>query len=1129
MLETKTITSLFEGVERLKQRTNRITSQMLTSEQLKNLQDSADSLISKVSEGEEAVLKLKGLELGNSVKSRLVNMMELHAATRGGLDGMIATALTTISNKAETIDQDLKLLITSLQSTANSTSQSTNEALLTLLSQRSVYREMILLKLEHTLLDIDDQLQSIFGTSLNIKTILDVVTSQQNTSAIFDPITKKITVEILAQLDELEKTIEHPAALSVISHIRTGVSASQEGDGEESKGGMGNPIDKVMTVLNDDSTVAIGQNMVERGEQILDSIETTTKSKQFGSIVSSVRQAGINEDTLINSLQQINVDEIINNVDDLVNNEQARRNMIAGAADSALEFLLKVLPSVEIPKLSGVKDGNMYSIADLSMNGFMIKKEDIDVQIAGISTNAYANSKTPPTLTPNVSFTSKEMNPSEIPLPPSSSQESSSSFPSASAVPPAPPSIETNLKELLVIRVSNIQARLEDIKWSFEQTYFPHMKGKGTANAVVVNASLLLKFELRKKRKDPSAASITSTTSFEPVLCLNDRDCTIERMKVDIKGDSLSWLYNMLASLFKNLLKEYVTKTVVEAISDSSGYLLETLNENLAMYWPLILKMSDFSVDDLEEVDESAITDTSQIAGKDIVELVWREPVPLGMKLLMNDGSGEVKVVEFPRGGQALRVAEAAELDPNMFKGATICGVNGRKFVDPPSSFSRTGTTTASGPVDMSKIQVVIAALKEPGRPKSIEFLISDTERTRIMRVLGKLQESEKKDDNIMVRKVPKEINDVVITQEGPLGLSLGVIEEEVGLVVLGFKEGKENKEIKVGSVLVCINGTYVQGGEDFVTRATEMFKEVGGVRPIELGFMHPCAIAKRFGRQLPSSVRGAELSEDAFQMYGSPSEELVLVEARMSEEDKYTSIVISGFKDAPGALECGTVQCGDVLMSVNAVPFFISKTETEMKQRKKLWSLINQEDAYPMTFEFARPRPGVNGVDGKNFFSTQNSTRFAVEVHAKSDLGVSFRKTAFGNDEADAGAAAKSFFKNFTKGDQPGRGSPSEGFTKSEAIEFLQVSSLNGVKGPVRCAMQESVKEDERIGLGMALIKINGHAVPQSASAEDVSRALERAWRDSKEGCLDVIFKDYAHQDFVLGLKGGGEEVRSP
>jgi len=248
-------------------------------------------------------------------------MMELHAATRGGLDGMIATALTKINDTTTTIDGDLKHLITSLQSIANSKTQSTNEALLTLLSQRSAYREIVLLKLEHALLDINDHLLSIFGTSLSIQTILNVVTTQESTSAIFDPITKKITVEILAQLDELEETIEHPTALAVIGHVRSGLISSQE---EGKTGDFENPISKVMGVLNDESTVAMGQNMVEKGEQILDQIESTSKSKHFGSIVSSVRQAGITEDTLINSLQQINVDEIMSSVDDLVNDDQAR-------------------------------------------------------------------------------------------------------------------------------------------------------------------------------------------------------------------------------------------------------------------------------------------------------------------------------------------------------------------------------------------------------------------------------------------------------------------------------------------------------------------------------------------------------------------------------------------------------------------------------------------------------------------------------------------------------------------------------------------------------------------------------------------------------------------------------------
>ena len=71
-----------------------------------------------------------------------------------------------------------------------------------------------------------------------------------------------------------------------------------------------------------------------------------------------------------------------------------------------------------------------------------------------------------------------------------------------------------------------------------------------------------------------------------------------------------------------------------------------------------------------------------------------------------------------------------------------------------------------------------------------------------------------------------------------------------------------------------------------------------------------------------------------------------------------------------------------------------------------------------------------------------------------------------------------------------------------------------------------EDVKKEERIGLGMSLMKINGHAVPQSASTEDVSRALERAWGDGR-GSVNVVFKDIAQENFARGLRkteGGGE-----
>ena len=877
---------------------------MLTSDQLQIMQDTTTSLFTKITDGDEAILKLKSLELGNSVKGRLVDMMELHAASRGGLDGLIASSIAKLNDSAALADCNLKDAVTSLQKSAEQTSKSANEMLLSLLSKKSVLRDQIMLKVEESLMMINDRLQSIFGESLTMSTILSVVTSQQSTQALFEPIASKIREEILFQLTTAEKDLDDPTALFIMERVRSIVESSSTGDISS-----GNPLDSIKTMLDDESTVNLGQSMIMKGERVLDVIEDASKSKHFENIMSSVRQAGLTEDAVINSLQQIDVDDIISNVDDLVNDDAARRNMVAGATDSALEFLLKFLPSVEIPKLEGVKDGTMYSIADISLDGFKLQKEDIDVQIAGISANAYAEKKRASASSTGDSLRSSSESPSSI---------SPSSSPSGESTPQPPqspaelPDVKSN--ELLVIRVDNIQAQLEGIKWSFEQTYFPHMNGEGMADASVGNAHLLLKFELRKKKKKkadntdstilPTSTSSSSLSSsfaplssatHEPVLCLNERSCTIESMNLNLKGDSMSWLYNMLASLFKNLLKEYVVKTVMEALSNSSGYLLETLNSTLSVHWPLLLKMSKLSVDDLEEVDETAITDTTKIMGKDIVELVWREPVPLGMKLLMNDGSGEVKVVEFPRGGQAIRVAEAADFDPKMFRGATICGVNGRKFVEPPSAFSNraAGSRGSSvglndGGVNNSKIQQVLAALKEPGRPKSIEFLISESERTRIMRLLGKNDDGDggSVGNSTLTRNASKTVSEVSISRGGPIGLQFGTVEDELGLKVLGFKEGAENDQIKIGSILVSINGSYVHGSDDNAKKAMDAFKAVGDKRPITLGFVEPATITKKFSGDLPctTTLKGSSTS---MKMYGSPSEELILAEARDKETDR--------------------------------------------------------------------------------------------------------------------------------------------------------------------------------------------------------------------------------------------------
>ena len=83
--------------------------------------------------------------------------------------------------------------------------------------------------------------------------------------------------------------------------------------------------------------------------------------------------------------------------------------------------------------------------------------------------------------------------------------------------------------------------------------------------------------------------------------------------------------------------------------------------------------------DELEVLSNDCVTKFDD-PSKYEVELVWREHVPLGIQLLMNDDSGLIKVVEFPRGSQARAVALKYELDPDIFKGATLTTVNGSRY-----------------------------------------------------------------------------------------------------------------------------------------------------------------------------------------------------------------------------------------------------------------------------------------------------------------------------------------------------------------------------------------------------------------------------------------------------------------
>jgi hypothetical protein len=119
------------------------------------------------------------------------------------------------------------------------------------------------------------------------------------------------------------------------------------------------------------------------------------------------------------------------------------------------------------------------------------------------------------------------------------------------------------------------------------------MKRAGAATARMSRGSIRLVFELRKRRK----LSTSDMLQWEPILCLHDRECSIDEVDLVFEGDGgLTWVINKITSLFKTSLRDYVVRSVLDILAEKSGWLLENLNKIMRNYWEIVLKVAGLSL-----------------------------------------------------------------------------------------------------------------------------------------------------------------------------------------------------------------------------------------------------------------------------------------------------------------------------------------------------------------------------------------------------------------------------------------------------------------------------------------------------------------------------------------------------
>lgn len=720
-----------------------------------------------------------------------------------------------------------------------------------------------------------------------------------------------------------------------------------------------------------------------------------------------------------------------------------------------------------VPPFDGVRDGLVYEVSNLSMEGFKVKKENILVEVAGMrATKREAKGPVIEDVTSETGSLSESDIASRIRTESAASGDDSVMDLNTEVAP----TVKVKATELLIIDVREISAVFNDAVWRFEQTYMPYLAGSGKFDVTMSDGAIRLVFELRRRLKEGAKEQEGqfNPSDWVPVLALHDRSCSIGSVEFTMQGGSrLAWVINKAASMFKGLLRDYVVRTILRILSDKSGWILSKMNEGLAPFWDVVMRTAKLQMEELEVAGQEDIIAAEPVVATNLIELVWRERLPLGMNLLLNDESGQLKVVDFPRGSQARSVCEARKLDPEGFKGASIVAVNGIRYQNDDDLFE---------------------ALRDPSRPKTIQFELAETEDAeRIRKFVEDSQDSgaHKKKKAVDTKQRQFSPRQVVFTDPGDLGIEFANSVDNFGLVVRKFLEGEggivlaaeRNDNVKIGDLLTHVNGKLVLGSDGSGrVEALKALEAEGSKRPLTLTFVDPYLHHLIFEKSpgLPLHIGGPEELE---------------LQVKKFEGSDTKRVVVSGFKDVDGVSEKSGIMIGDYLVFINGVAVGAGcrwMGENTPSSLDDVMGMLLRKESYPVGLTFARPIK-------------------------RSEASRGWFRSAGNQDEEIVMESSETICVSAEEYEQLGVVLDMKGYSD------IVVKDLTAVQGPFQVQLNSLVNEDTG-KVHLSVDSVNGEFVPSFASAQMVQSAMNRSWK--AEDHVEVIFCDDELKQWIQGLQ---------
>jgi len=164
-------------------------------------------------------------------------------------------------------------------------------------------------------------------------------------------------------------------------------------------------------------------------------------------------------------------------------------------------------------------------------------------------------------------------------------------------------------KELISFEASGLSCVFENLRFGFAQKRFPYVSGNGVAYAEAKDISLCLGFTCKWIRGIPN-------------LILTRKETTVGELSLSFSESKLSWVLNIISSLFQSIIISYVCDTIVKQIENHIGEVTNALDTLLSheMIKPMLESLKppdDTMIDEVASEDARPETPTSNARRSD--------------------------------------------------------------------------------------------------------------------------------------------------------------------------------------------------------------------------------------------------------------------------------------------------------------------------------------------------------------------------------------------------------------------------------------------------------------------------------------------------------------------------------